>query len=232
MFNRLLRHVFQIAIDNGARYDNPALVAKRVKERTKKHIELPEFDRFQKLVEEVKNSGSGYAKPASELVEFLAYGGFRISEAKYITWGDCNLTKGEIIVRGHPVTGTKNSEIRRVPMIPDMRTLLEKMKSERADEPANETVMRVAECQKSIDRAAKVLGIKRITHHDLRHLFITRCIEKGVDIPTVARWAGHKDGGALLMRVYGHLRAQHSAEMAAMVTFKETLAAPQPTPSK
>jgi len=59
----------------------------------------------------------------------------------------------------------------------------------------------------------------RITHHDLRHLFATRCIESGVDIPTVSRWLGHKDGGALAMRTYGHLRDEHSQMMAAKVSF-------------
>jgi hypothetical protein len=49
---------------------------------------------------------------------------------------------------------------------------------------------------RNIDRAAKVLGIQRITHHDLRHLFATRSIESGVDIPTgksligSQRWRG------------------------------------------
>ena len=71
-----------------------------------------------------------------------------------------------------------------------------------------------------MDRAAKRVGFARITHHDLRHLFATRCIEAGVDIPTVSRWLGHKDGGALAMKVYGHLRDQHSSEMAQKVTFK------------
>jgi len=46
-----------------------------------------------------------------------------------------------------------------------------------------------------------------------------------VDIPTVSRWLGHKDGGALAMRVYGHLRDAHSADMAKRVTFSN----PQPT---
>ena len=41
------------------------------------------------------------------------------------------------------------------------------------------------------------------------------------DIPTVARWMGHKDGGALAMKVYGHLRDAHSTEMAARVTFQK-----------
>ena len=79
--------------------------------------------------------------------------------------------------------------------------------------------MRVRECQGAINRACKALEIVRFTHHDLRHLFATTCIESGVDIPTVSRWLGHKDGGALAMKVYGHLRDQHSANMAQRVSF-------------
>src|SRR4029077_17646441 len=80
-------------------------------------------------------------------------------------------------------------------------------------------VLAIRECQKALDAACADLGIKPITHHDLRHLFATRCIESGVDIPTVSRWLGHKDGGALAMKTYGHLRDQHSAPMAQKVTF-------------
>ena len=65
-----------------------------------------------------------------------------------------------------------------------------------------------------MDRACEKVGAERITHHDLRHLFATRCIESGVDIPTVSRWLGHKDGGALAMKTYGHLRREHSIAQA------------------
>jgi integrase len=58
------------------------------------------------------------------------------------------------------------------------------------------------------------IGIPRLRIHDLRHFFATWAIESGVDIPTVSRWLGHKDGGALAMRVYGHLRDEHSIESA------------------
>jgi integrase len=68
-------------------------------------------------------------------------------------------------------------------------------------------------------RACKEIGIAKLTHHDLRHLFATRCIESGVDIPTVSRWLGHKDGGALAMKTYGHLRNEHSQAMAQKVKF-------------
>ena len=107
-------------------------------------------------------------------------------------------------------------------MIPDMQRLLERIQGEH---PKKEflaaPVMRVHECQGAIDSACKALGITRFTHHDLRHLFATRCIESGVDIPTVSRWLGHKDGGALAMKTYGHLRDQHSTNMAQKVIFSE-----------
>lgn len=219
----ILRRVFKIAIEAGARYDNPALAAKWVKEHTKKQIKLPEPGQLEMIIKEIRNSGNRrYANVSANLVEFLAYGGFRKSEAQNINWADCDLMRGKIIVRGSPETGLKGRQVgesRIVPMIPDMRRLLERLKIERPNVLPNESVMRVAECKRSIDSACKKLRITRFTHHDLRHLFATRCIESGVDIPTVSRWLGHKDGGALAMKVYGHLRDSHSAEMALKVKF-------------
>jgi integrase len=126
---------------------------------------------------------------------------------------------GEIVVRGDTTTGTKNWELRRIPIIPEARALFERMRRERAGEPLDAKLFRVGECQKSLDRAAKKAGTDRITHHDLRHLFATRCIESGVDVPTVSRWSGHKDGGALLMKTYGHLRRENSISQAQRVSF-------------
>ena len=218
----ILRRIFKIAIEAGARYDNPALAAIWVKEHTSKQIRLPESGQFEMLVKEIENSGSGFAKPSAELVQFLAYGGFRKSEAANITWADCDFKRGKIILKGDPVTGLKRrraGEFREVPMIPEMRALLEQMRGKRASEPETKKVMRVFECKKSITTACKKLAIQRFTHHDLRHLFATRCIESGVDIPTISRWLGHKDGGALAMKTYGHLRDEHSTKMAQKVLF-------------
>jgi hypothetical protein len=80
--------------------------------------------------------------------------------------------------------------------------------------------MQATEASITLSNACKAIQIARLTHHDLRDLFVTRCIESGVDIPTVAHWAGHKDGGALLMKTYNHLRMEHSLEMSQRVTFR------------
>ncbi len=181
----ILRQVFQIAIEAGARYDNPALAAKRVKERTKKQIMLPDSSQFDKLVEEIRNSGCGFARPSAELVQFLAFGGFRKSEARYVTWADCDFTRGKIIVRGSPGTGLKGRNVgenRVVPMIAEMRQLLEQIKGDQFPVP-NSPVMRVFECKKSITTACRKLGISRFTHHDLRHLFATRALSLALTFP-------------------------------------------------
>jgi integrase len=214
-----LRQILEIAVKEGSRYGNPALAIKKARIR-QKALDLPEHDEFLRLVESIGSAGAWCSRDCADLVRFLAFGGFRKGEAGAITWADCDFEKREIVVRGDAETGTKNWTIRRVPMIPDMLELLQRLRQDRQEEPLTAHVMKVRECQKAIDSACKKLGTTRFTHHDLRHLFATRCIESGVDIPTVSRWLGHKDGGALAMKVYGHLRDEHSVDMAQRVTFK------------
>jgi integrase len=214
----VLRAVFKVAEDAGALFRNPAQTIKRAKVRSSRPA-LPSADQFERFVREIENAKGRDSQKCAELVRFLAYGGFRISEARNITWADCDFEKGEIVVRGDSETGTKNWSVRRVPMIPEMKSLLERLRPDHAGEKVATPVMSVRECIGAMKRAAKVVGMAQITHHDLRHLFATLCIESGVDIPTVSRWLGHKDGGALAMRVYGHLRDQHSVAMAQKVTF-------------
>ncbi len=213
-----LRHVLEIGIQAGARYGNPANAISKVKVR-QKVLKLPEQKQFLQMVQTMRSAGGRFSHDCADLTEFLAYSGCRKGEASRVHGQDCDFKKGEVVICGDAMTGTKNWEIRRIPMIPDLRRLLERLRAEHGEGWSGALVMRVRECQKAIDSVCNKLGLARITHHDLRHLFATRCIEAGVDIPTVSRWLGHKDGGALAMKVYGHLRDQHSAAMAQRVTF-------------
>jgi integrase len=117
-----------------------------------------------------------------------------------------------------------------IPLFADLEDLLKRVQDRRKrtatvavnGEPVAEQsdqIFRIGEAQKSINTACAALGVGRITHHDFRHLFATRCIEAGVDIPTISRWMGHADGGALAMKIYGHLQREHSDRMAAKVSF-------------
>ena len=215
----VLGHVLNVAIQAGVIYSNPAAVLKRATVRGKE-IALPSIENFNSLIAEMRNGHSRDSRNCADFALGLAVTGMRKGEANALEWRDVDLDTGEIIVRGDPETRTKNWELRRVPLIPDARALFERIRSERANEPPDAKVFAVRECQKSLDRACKKVGTDRITHHDLRHLFATRCIESGVDIPTVSRWLGHKDGGALAMKTYGHLRREDSIAQAQRVTFR------------
>jgi integrase len=218
----LLRHIFAVAVEAGVIYANPAAVLKRAPLRSKEII-LPSTDNFNALIAEMRVGHSRDSRNCADFVAGLAYSGMRKGEANALEWRNLDFEASEIVVRGDAVFGTKGGEgWRRVPMIPDARALFERLRAERPHEPLNAKVFQVRECQKSLDRACKKVGAHRITHHDLRHLFATRCIESGVDIPTVSRWLGHKDGGALLMKTYGHLRREHSRAQALKVSFAPT----------
>jgi integrase len=214
----VLRHVLNVAVEAGVVYRNAATGVKRAPVRAKE-IALPTIEKFNALISEMRAGHSRDSINCADLAAGLAFTGCRIGEAREVVWRDVDFDAGEVVVRGDANTGTKNWELRRVPLIPDARALFQRMRDGRPSEPLDVKVFRVRECQKALDRACKTVGADRITHHDLRHLFATRCIESGMDIPTVSRWLGHKDGGALAMKTYGHLRREHSIARAQRVTF-------------
>ncbi len=200
--------------------ENPARKIGRLGVK-QKELHLPEQKDFEDIIEKVETSGAGKAQHCANFIRFLAFSGCRLNEARLVKWQDVNLKKMEIrIHNSKSAKATNKPDFRFVPIIPPMRVLIEKLTPSKTS--PDSPVCAVGECEKSLTRACRMLGIPRITHHDLRHLFATRCIESGVDIPTVSRWLGHSDGGALAMKTYGHLRREHSAAMAQKVTFNLT----------
>src|ERR1019366_1860330 len=71
----------------------------------------------------------------------------------------------------------------------------------------------------SMRLAKKKAGVQRFGFHDCRHFFISFCVMAGIDYMTIARWVGHKDGGILIGRVYGHLSNEHAKRQAKRLSF-------------
>jgi integrase len=213
-----LRAIFDETNHAGIRHSNPTAGLQRMKIRTRAR-QLPSREEFARLVDAIRTAGARQSKDCANLIQFLAYSGTRIGEAKHVIWADVDFARRVLHVRGDPETATKNGNTRYVPMIPELEQLLIELRTQRPMAAPKTAVMRVFHCGLSIAHAAEKIGISRITHHDLRHLFATVCIESGVDIPTVSRWLGHKDGGALCLRTYGHLRDEHSLAQARRVSF-------------
>lgn len=212
LFRNTLKHA-------GVKHDkNPALNLKRLGVKPKE-MTLPEPEQFEAIIKAVESAGARQSKDCADLIRFLAFSGCRISEARQVTWSDVDFERGELRIHNAKRSKTTSAhDLRYVPIITAMRELLERLQAKHTPKPTDRVCM-LGECEKSLTHACEKVGAARITHHDLRHLFATRCIEAGVDIPTVSRWLGHVDGGALAMKVYGHLRRAHSQESAKLVTF-------------
>lgn len=206
-----VRKMMELAIQAHARIDDPSADLKRIPVRTKE-ITIPTRNQLRSIVADIRKQNKRVSEESANYVEFLAYSGMRISEAQAIKWH--HVSEKAILVTGGK-KGTKNHEQRRVPIIPPMAALLERMRSNN-----NEGALwSIQQPRFALTNACKRLKIEHVRIHNLRHLFATACIESGVDIPTLSRWLGHKDGGVLALKTYGHLRDEHSQREAAKVTF-------------
>ena len=212
-----LRAAFAYAQKHGLVLTNPAVGIKRPKVTFSKAI-IPTREQFVKLVAQIRRaSGQRTSKEGADLVEFLAYSGARIGEARAATWRDVNFQTSMVWIHG---TKSERSD-RQIPMTDVLREFLLKLQAESNAGPADR-IVKIDSAKKSLATACKKAGFPKFSHHDFRHFFATTCIESGVDIPTVSRWLGHSDGGALAMRVYGHLQVEHSLAMSRRVSFAES----------
>lgn len=160
------------------------------------------------------------SREAVPFVEFLAYTGVRLEEATQVLWRDIDFTKGLILVTGGE-RGTKNHQQRSIPLFPPAKALLERISGGK-EMPPSANVFQQKSARSSMQTASKAMGLPEgqyFTHHDLRHFFCSNALENNIPDHVIASWLGHKDGGILVRKTYGHLRASHSTEMAKLMTF-------------
>ncbi len=214
----VLNQVLGIAVENGILSANPAGQLERLKVVRDKPP-LPNQQDFQRLLTYLDRNPYPQIQAAARFIRLLASTGCRKSEAARIEWRHVDFEGGQLTVQGDPVYGPKNWKPRTIPLFPELKAFLQTEFSRQNPQTGEKTVAEVKEATGTLAKACKELGIRKLRHKDLRDLFATRCIEQGVDIPTIANWLGHSDGGALLMSTYAHLRQTHSMKMAQQVSF-------------
>ena len=214
----VLNQVLGIAVENGILAANPANQLERLKVVRDKPP-LPNHQDFQRLLTYLDRNPYPQIQAAARFIRLLASTGCRKSEAAKIEWRHVDFEAGQLTVQGDAVYGPKNWKPRTIPLFPELKTFLQAEFSRQNPQTVEKTVAEVKEASGTLSRACKELGLRKLRHKDLRDLFATRCIEQGVDIPTIANWLGHSDGGALLMSTYAHLRQTHSMKMAQQVSF-------------
>lgn len=207
----LVKTFGSVLIEAGVRLDDPTIPIKRIPV-PRKDIQVLSREQLESVILDVRMQKKASSIEASNFIAALAFSGMRLGEARGLHWEDIG---GEFIrVKGEKRSGTKNSEMRNIPITTPLRSVLDEMHYQGASGP----VFSMKQPRHALENACKRLDIPHQRIHDLRHFFATMCIEQGIDIPTVAKWLGHKDGGALALKVYGHLRDEHSLLQASKIT--------------
>lgn len=208
----LVRRAIAAARDSGAIQANPAATLKRLRiPPTKLKLITPE--QFKDLVAAIRADDDEEASAAADWIELACYTGGRPEEINSMRWEHVDRKNKRLTIVGAE-EGTKNRETRPVPITAQLGKLLDRL-PRRPDG----LLIVPGDYGKILARVSEAIGLPRLRRYDMRHLFATRCSQAGVDIPTVARWLGHRDGGALAMKVYFHPHELHDARSAARVKF-------------
>jgi integrase len=212
---QLLRDIFRFAVRDGMLADSPAVHLKYLKRERPLRL-TPSWEEFRAIVERIcAQVFNPDARDSADFVEFIGLSGLGRAEAASLTWDDIDFAREQIITFRHKTrTGFA------VPIFPQLRPLLERLQSNRTGAP-NEPVFAIRDAKKAIAGACRRLGLPPYSHRSFRRMFITRAIEKGIDVKVIAEWQGHRDGGKLILDTYSHVNRVHSHRMAQLMTDAE-----------
>jgi integrase len=206
----LIRDAFERAKADRALTDNPALHLK-YRKRTKPIRLTPTWEQFQAIVQDVRSQKfSPDSLASADFLEACGLLGLGQAELAGMKREHIDLASGRIIVyRCKTDTGFV------IPIYPQARALVEKLCDGKRH---REHLFQIATARKALRCACKRLELPLFTQRSLRRMFITRCLELGIDVQTIARFQGHRDGGKLILDTYGFVSNAHSQRMAQMLT--------------
>ena len=236
-----LRNVLKAAVEAGHLRELPRFPKIKTPPPARRHLMSPaEFDRLLACCLAPKPDGQPLTKNGEQLRDFLrllAYTGCREQEGLGLRWAHVDFEGRRIFIGAdenftasamHIGTGgtSKNRGSRSLDFNPQLESLLRELHVRRAPDSSflfpspqrGEKDIPAKSLRESFKIVRVAAGLPVAGFHDLRHLFCSFCVMAGIDFMTIAAWLGHKDGGILIGKVYGHLLDAHRQNMAAKLT--------------
>ncbi len=177
---KILKRLFNIAMDWGYAEDNPV---KRVKLYSEKDTQK---ERILTREEEIRllEVASDHIRP---ILIVALNSGMRRGEILKLVWNRISLERRQI-----QVVNTKSGRNRIIPINDVLFEVLNELekKSEYAF-PNPDTGRPYKTIRRSFENACRRAKIKGLRFHDLRHTFASRLVERGVDIVRVKELLGH-----------------------------------------
>jgi Site-specific recombinase XerD len=212
-FVTVLRELFEFALRDNCIAKSPCAHLKFQK-REKPIRRTPTYEQFKAIIADVRAQAfNADAQDSADFLEFFGLAGLGQAEAGSLTRADIDFDAGRFITFRH-----KTSTGFAIPIFPQVRPLLERLCEGKSN---GDHIFKVRDAKKALAGACRRLGLPAFSQRSLRRMFITRAIEKGVDVKVIAEWQGHKDGGKLILDTYSHVNRVHSERMAQLMTEEE-----------
>jgi integrase len=212
-FVTVLRELFDFAVRDNCIAKSPCAHLK-FRKREKPIRLTPTYEQFNAIIADVRAQPfNADAQDSADFLEFLGLAGLGQAEAGSLTRADIDFDAGRLITFRH-----KTSRGFAVPIFPQLRQMLERLCEGKSN---GDHVFKVRDAKKALAGACRRLGYPAFSQRSLRRMFITRAIQLGVDVKTIAEWQGHRDGGKLILDTYSHVNPAHSHRMAQLLTLAQ-----------
>jgi integrase len=209
-----VKEIFDMALRDNVIARSPAAHLSSVK-LDKPIRKTPTFEEFKAIVADIRSQQfNADAQESADFVEFLGLAGLGQAEAAALRKSDIDWNRETITTFRHK---TKSGFA--IPLYPQLSELLQR----RCEQAKTDQLFGIKDAKKAISGACNRLGLPRYSHRSFRRMFITRAIERGVDVKVIAEWQGHKDGGKLILSTYSHVNRAHSKRMAQLMTDAEPM---------
>ena len=218
----VLRNVLRGALQEGWLLDSPARTVQwqKVPRKNRQLFSSQQLEQMCASAVKVSRNGPLFC----DFIRFLCYSGARMGEALPLSWADVDWDNDQLIIGAEGQT--KNREFRAVDFNPGLKAHLESMRQERTQDlwlfpsaQRGREGRHASSLRETLIMARQDAGLEHVRFHDCRHHFISYCVMSGIDFMTIAKWVGHKDGGMLIGRTYGHLANEHTKRAAQKVSF-------------
>jgi len=207
-----IKDVFEMAMRDNVIARSPAIHLSSVK-LEKPIRKTPTFEEFNAIVADIRAQRfNADAQESADFVEFLGLAGLGQAEAGALRKTDIDWGRRTITTFRHKIKSGFA-----IPLYPQLQALLQR----RCAQGNSDLVFGVKDAKKAISGACTRLRLPHYSHRAFRRMFITRAIERGINVKVIAEWQGHKDGGRLILSTYSHLNRSHSQRMAQLMTATE-----------
>jgi len=212
IFRNNLIKFFKSGIEHGFCDQNPAQALSHQREKPKPRP-LPTVENYREIVKWLEDRKQvADCEHTADYFRLMFLSGLGNAELSSLQWRDVDLDRESLTVRRK-----KTSHLFKIPLHPELKQQFlelwdKEMKNEGTVDP-NKSILKIKSIKRALTSACRTLKLPHFSHRSFRKLHISEMLMK-LEVPIVAKWQGHQDGGKTLLAKYAEVISPYEAQRA------------------